>query len=268
MIIMCESKAVLYGKMAKVMGALDRIKETGKHTQGWKYATSEDVKDAVRAAMSEAGLALLVSLEDHEVINLDKGVMVRGKMAFTLCCSETGATETRHLVGEAADQTKVSDKAFYKLYTTLEKYFLKTTFLISSGDELDSDSDVHTVQTKRSDKSRSNGDMSLEKLLTLLRKVEVPGMATFYDKPKDILACRAISDPLPADDDVEGWRNLFVDARDYAIDRINEAVEREDVLPDQLPTIQGFGQVEPGEGFVTESPSAMDEVETEDQTPF
>lgn len=144
---MCEeNKAVLYGKMAKVMGRLTRIKESGKHAQGWRYATSEDVKDAVRVAMSEEGLALLVSLENYEVIELDKGIIVRGRMAFTLCCSETGATKTRHLVGEAADQAKVSDKAFYKLYTTLTKYFLKTTFLISSGEELDSDADGSPVR--------------------------------------------------------------------------------------------------------------------------
>ncbi len=153
---MSENKATLYKKMAQVMGQLSRVKETGRHQQQqWTYATSEDIKDAVRNAMSEAGLALLVSLEDHEVIPLkDKGVLVRGKMAFTLCCAETGATETRHLWGEAADQAYVSDKAFYKLYTTLEKYFLKTTFLISTGDDPDGDADDNTQFQPRS-KSQS-----------------------------------------------------------------------------------------------------------------
>jgi hypothetical protein len=60
-------------------------------------------------------------------------------------------------------------------------------------------------------------------------------MNTFYGKPEDILACRAKGAPLPAADDIEGWRNLYKDARDYAIDRINEAVERGDVSPDQIP---------------------------------
>jgi hypothetical protein len=260
---MCENKAVLYGKMAKVMGTLGRIKETGKHQQGWKYATSEDVKDAVRVAMSEVGLALLVSLEDHEVISLDKGVIVRGKMAFTLCCSETGATETRHLVGEAADQAKVSDKAFYKLYTTLEKYYLKTTFLISSGEELDSDSDVPDARRNKT----SNGDMSLGKLLALLRKVEVSGMATFYESPEAIMACRAKGSPLPAADDTQGWRNLFTDARDYAIDRINEAIERGDMTPDQL-TLTPTEAVESGKGLAPDPMPEADEVNQTDQTPF
>jgi hypothetical protein len=108
----------------------------------------------------------------------------------------------------------------------------------------------------------TNGDMSLDKMLTLLRKVEVSGMATFYDKPEDILACRAKGAPLPAADDVEGWRNLFTDARDYAIDRINEAVERGDVS-DQLSMSEaeeGFGQVEPGQGFIQD--------DTQEEIPF
>jgi len=97
----------------------------------------------------------------------------------------------------------------------------------------------------------TNGDMGLAKLLGLLKKVEVPGMAGFYEFPNDILACRAKSAPLPAVDDVEGWRVLFVDARDFAIDRINEAVERGDLSPDQLT-------LTPAEL------SAMDEIEAEE----
>lgn len=82
--------------------------------------------------------------------------------------------------------------------------------------------------------SPTNGGMNLVKLLVLLRKVEVAGMATFYEFPDDILACRAKGAPLPATDDTDGWRVLFTDARDYAIDRINEAIERGDMSPDEL----------------------------------
>lgn len=240
-------KATLYGKMTKVMGALSRIKETGKHSQGWKYVTSEDVKDAVRVAMAEAGLALLVSLKSHEIINLDKGVLIRGTMEFTICCSETGATVTRQLVGEAADQSKVSDKAFYKLYTTLTKYFLKTTFLISSGEELDSDSDAPVV-------SQNHGDgMTLEKLLVNLDKVE--RIKGFYS-PSLIMTCRSKGAEPPPSDDIDGWRQLFADARDYAFEQLDRAVEDGKILPAQTPMPQSDAEK-----------SAMDEVEDyEDET--
>jgi len=234
-------KATLYGKMAKVMGRLTRIKESGRHSQGWKYATSEDVKDAVRVAMSEEGLALLVSLEDHEIINLEgKGVMVRGTMAFTLCCSETGATVTRQLVGEAADQSKVADKAFYKLYTTLTKYFLRTTFLISSGEELDSDSDAPRPTSQ-------NGGMTLAKLLINLNKVE--RIRGFYNL-SSIMACRSKGAESPDAGDTEGWRQLFVDARDYALEQADRAVE------DQKISYEDEAEV---------ASSATDKIEAEDE---
>lgn len=246
-------KATLYGKMAKVMGRLTRIKESGRHSQGWKYATSEDVKDAVRVAMSEEGLALLVNLESHEIINLDKGVLIRGTMEFTICCSETGATVTRQLVGEAADQSKVSDKAFYKLYTTLTKYFLRTTFLISSGEELDSDSD-----TPRPTSHSQNGGMTLEKLLINLNKIE--RIKGFYGPSSSIMACHSKGAELPPPDDMEGWRQLFKDARDHAFEQLDRAVEDGKISPDQIP----MGEAEAAS-------SAMDEVEAieaEDERPF
>lgn len=228
------------------MGALSRVKTTGRHSQGWKYATSEDVKEAVRMAMAEAGLALLVSLENHEIINLEgKGIVVRGTMAFTLCCSETGETVTRQLVGEAADQSKVSDKAFYKLYTTLEKYFLKTTFLISSGDDIDSDADAPVVSQNR----QSNGEMTLAKLLVYLDKVE--RIRGFYNPSSSIMACRSKGAELPPPDDTEGWQQLFVEARDYAFEQLDRVIEDRQT-PDQTPMSE------------TEAvSSAIDEVEDE-----
>lgn len=250
---MCENKAVLYGKMTQVMGKLSRIKETGTHQQGWKYATSEDVKDAVRAAMAEVGLALLVGLENHEIINLEgKGIMVRGTMSFTLCCSESGATVTRQLIGEAADQSKVSDKAFYKLYTTLEKYFLKITFLISSGEELDSDADVPIVAKVA---NCQGNEMTLSKLLINLDKVE--RIRGFYSL-SSIMACRPKGAVPPPPDDTEGWRQLFVDARDYAFEQLEQVIESQ----------KGFVADHIDEAEAVQS--AMDEIEAneDEEMPF
>ena len=245
-------KATLYGKMAKVMGRLTRIKESGRHSQGWKYATSEDVKDAVRVAMSDEGLALLVGLESHEIVNLDKGVLIRGTMEFTICCSETGATVTRQLVGEAADQSKVSDKAFYKLYTTLTKYFLKTTFLISSGDGIDSDVDAPAVSRNR----QSNGDgMTLEKLLANLNKVS--RIRGFYGPLSPIMDCRSRGAELPSSDDTDGWRQLFADARNHAFEQLDKAVVDGKIPPAQIPMSESEAVS-----------SAMDEVEADKEIPF
>jgi len=138
------SKATLYKKMSLVMGELTRIKERGQHEkQRWTYATSEDVKDAVRQAMSKHGLALLFSLDEYIDMPTDKSSQthIRAKLTFTIADGETGETESRSVWSEAIDY---SDKAFNKIYTTAEKYFLKTIFLISSGDDVDAD--IETIQ--------------------------------------------------------------------------------------------------------------------------
>jgi hypothetical protein len=226
-----SEKAILYSKMAQVMSLLSRVKETGRHQQGWTYATSEDVKDAVRNAMSAAGLALLVNLDEFEIIPLDKGQIVRGKMAFTLACGETGQTETRHLWGEAVDFTKASDKAFYKLYTTLEKYFLKTTFLISSGDDFDGDADDSNSASGTQVSAAASNEMTLAKLLINLDKVR--RIKGFYS-PSSIMACRPRSAEPPAADDMDGWRQLFTDARDYAFEQLDQQVAGEQSAMDEV----------------------------------
>jgi hypothetical protein len=140
------NKASLYAKKAAVMANLSRIPESGKHQQGWKYSTSEDVKDPVREEMAKAGLSLAFELIDYEIIREEKRIIITGNVKFALQCSETGATENSIIPAEAVDWVKgggaTAEKTFFKLYTTAEKYYLKTTFLISSGDELDSDVDA------------------------------------------------------------------------------------------------------------------------------
>lgn len=136
-------KAVLFSKMAAVMGELTRIPKNGfNKDQNYQFATSEDIKQAVREAMANNKLCLFVDMPEYESSEIiarsgTKGTRIRGRMVFTICCGETGEEMERSLWGEATDY---QDKAFNKLYTTLEKYFLISTFLISTGDDNDSDS--------------------------------------------------------------------------------------------------------------------------------
>lgn len=138
---MTESKASLYAKKAMVMGLISGVKESGKHSQGWTYSTSEDVKNPVRAAMAKANLSLSFEVIEHTVERSDNRVVVNAIMSYTLECGDTGVTETKSFPAEAIDygRNMSAEKTYYKLYTASEKYFLKTTFLIASSDELDSD---------------------------------------------------------------------------------------------------------------------------------
>jgi hypothetical protein len=72
---------------------------------------------------------------------------------------------------------------------------------------------------------QKSNEMSLEVVYEMLVKVE--RIKSFYTVPADILQCRPKSAPLPAPDDLDGWRNLYQDARDYALEQIEQAIEED-----------------------------------------
>ena len=102
--------------------------------------------------------------------------------------------------------------------------------------------------------SNGNGEMTLEKLLANLNKVlRIRG---FYNPSSSIMDCRSRGAELPPPDDTEGWRRLFVDARDHAFEQLDKAVEDEKIPPDQIPMSE------------SEAVSSMDEVEVDKEIPF
>jgi len=130
-----QGGAGLFKKMSNIMGKLERIPKNGfnKHFQ-YAFVEDSDVLDAVRKAMSEAGLCLFVSMVELK----QEGKKTVGHFRFTFADGETGETMTVPWSGEAID---TQDKGIAKTATSAVKYFLLKTFLISTGDEPDSDSD-------------------------------------------------------------------------------------------------------------------------------
>lgn len=243
---MSDEKATLYKKMAAVMNDLNRIPKNGRNKeQNYDYATSEDIKQAIRAAMAKNNLALLFELAEftiEEVVSRSgtKGKKIIGKLDFTLACGDTGETVNRSIWAEAIDW---QDKAFNKLYTTGEKYFLITTFLVSTGDEDDADSGpvVHetgnqqTIKPAKQDKkpeaqqaqttakqpevaqANGNGNQSPNTPAALLQVLKNKGFA--YNAVDHLL--NAIKQeqadfawPKPADTD--GWRNAYKLAKQHS----------------------------------------------------
>ena len=100
-----------------------------------------------------------------------------------------------------------------------------------------------------------NGKMSLEKLLINLNKVE--RIRGFYGPSSPIMACRSKGAILPPPDDTDGWRQLFVDARNHAFEKLDRAIEDGKISPDQIPMSE-----------IEAVSSAMDEVEADKEVPF
>lgn len=123
--------ATLYAKMARAMGKMKRIPKNGKNAHfNYEYATESDIADIVRETLAEVGIALF-----SEIIDVERaGTLTRVHMRYTFACTDTGATVERLWVGEADDR---QDKGVSKAVTLATKYFLKTTFVISTGDPAD-----------------------------------------------------------------------------------------------------------------------------------
>lgn len=151
-------KARLYAKMAQAMANLRAIPKRGvNREQGYQYVTDADLYDAVRTEMAKANLALLVRMKavrkETETKTYRNGdtrdtTTTLVDLDFTLCCGDTGATETIHWTGSTLNP---GDKAISAAVTVAEKYFLKATFIISTGDVADDpDSGVSESEPPRS----------------------------------------------------------------------------------------------------------------------
>lgn len=137
-------KASLYAKMARVMASLNTIPERGyNQTQNYRYVTDGDLYNVVRKAMAAQGLALITRIRDShresETITDRYGkeriqTLTFVNIDFTLACADSGATETIPWIGTTNNP---GDKAISAAVTIAEKYFLKATFIISTGETAD-----------------------------------------------------------------------------------------------------------------------------------
>lgn len=126
-----QANAMLFAKMARIMGKVHRMKKTGLHKH-FKYAfvTDGDVSDTIRELMAEENLAVFA-----EIINYTRtGEKTHIQMVFTFACGDTGATRSCSWFSESDDG---QDKGMSKAATLGEKFFLLKTFLMSTGDPMD-----------------------------------------------------------------------------------------------------------------------------------
>lgn len=126
-----NASATLYMKLAKVMGALQRIAKSGHNDHfNYDYVTDADVADAVRKELAANKIAFFAHMNNVE----QAGKKTTVDFEFTFACGDTGATKSCHWRSEANDS---QDKGISKAATSAEKFFLLKTFLLSSGDPVD-----------------------------------------------------------------------------------------------------------------------------------
>jgi hypothetical protein len=130
-----QQEASLFAKIAAIKGELKRLPKTGYNDfHKYAFATNGDVYDTVRNLLAEHRVALFAEIVSWEAVAQAKGYHVILQMRFTFACGDTGQTFTCLWAGESADS---ADKGFNKAMTAGTKYFLLSTFLISTGDAAD-----------------------------------------------------------------------------------------------------------------------------------
>lgn len=136
--------AVLYGKIATVMGDVAKIAKNGWNDHfKYKYANESDVLDGIRPLLAGQKIALFTNIvwQERKIVPIYnrykpndppiKRYFTKVLVKFVLACGDKGARITSYYWGEGEDE---SDKGLYKAYTGAVKYFLTKSFLISSGD--------------------------------------------------------------------------------------------------------------------------------------
>lgn len=132
----------VYAKLVQVMNEIGTVEKDGKHAQGYKYATAEDVSNAVRNALVKVKLAFFPVIKS---VTLDNGRYLV-EYEYTFADPDTGDTVTMPWAGEALAEITTrdnrivpDDKALGKCHTYAEKYFFMRAFVVSAADDPDAD---------------------------------------------------------------------------------------------------------------------------------
>jgi hypothetical protein len=131
-----EAQALLFGKMSKVLGAVQRVAKNGTNSHfGYKFVRESDLTDAIRDHLAAHNLCVFFGAS--EVMGVREtdgkaGPVTTIKMTATFACGDGGATFTTSWLGSGQD---AGDKGVYKALTGGVKYLLMKNFLVSTGDD-------------------------------------------------------------------------------------------------------------------------------------
>jgi hypothetical protein len=137
-----ESLASLWAKIAMATKSVGGIRESGKNARdNYSYADANDIMGPVRKAMAEANLGYAMQIVEMTRGATERSVETVMKSRHILGDGDTGAFLVSDWASEAID-FGMKDKGINKAATTAQKYFLKRTFLLVTGDDIEDDSDA------------------------------------------------------------------------------------------------------------------------------
>lgn len=201
----------------------DNEADTGKFK--YKYASLDAIWDVARKPLADNGLSIVqIPTNNDEGFRLEtmllhsSGEWISGTMTLPI---NAGRMSELQAMGSAI--------------TYARRYMLGAMVGVTTGDDDDGRAAV-LQQTEYKEPKPLKPTMNVGKLLKRLN--QEPEINGFYKKTSDIKATLTVGRSWPEPDDIEAWKLLFTDARDYALDEIERAVEEGDISPDQIPMTQ------------------------------
>jgi len=138
-----DSPLPLIQAIHSVMSGINRLKNDGTNTQqNFNFASVHAVYDYVRPLMTDVGLIIIPAMVGYELSEYQTkrgGTVHRATVTFefTIACTGTSFMMKERFTVHGDDY---GDKSFTKAASFADKYFLLKLFKISTGDEVESDS--------------------------------------------------------------------------------------------------------------------------------
>ena len=174
---MSENKKTLVSKLAKIMGDIGAVPQTGwNNFNKYNYTTEADVQAVTKGKMAKENLIII----PHEVDSKTREVQTRkgnieyvfqGTWDFIVMDGDSGETLTVRVTGEGQDS---GDKGPFKALTGAHKYALMKLFQISTGDdpERDSDNQIEPQSNQNQNKSQPQQDDFTNNVIEIVGRVE------------------------------------------------------------------------------------------------
>jgi hypothetical protein len=140
-------------KLAAVLGEVGYIQKDGYNSHfKYSYITEAALTETIRPLLAKHNLFVFSSIENQRIEN---GITLVETM-HTFMDGDTG--ETFAVKSQGQGQAK-DDKGVYKAATGAMKYFLYKTFMVSTGDDPETDGDSAPAQRDRGTQTNGNGSV-------------------------------------------------------------------------------------------------------------
>ncbi|MCE5333304.1 MAG: ERF family protein [Desulfobacteraceae bacterium] len=141
----------LAGKLAGIIGEVGWVQKRGRNEHfKYDYVTEADLADTIRPLMAKYGVGVAFSVLDATEL---PNSITQVKIQYVLMDADSGEREETTCFGRGQDK---ADKGVYKAITGATKYWLYKTFLVSTGD----DPELETEFDRQQPAAGSNGQQT------------------------------------------------------------------------------------------------------------